>query len=267
MLVILSALIGLVCGSFVNAAAWRIHENTKNKKKLSILNGRSMCPDCRHQLAWYDLVPVFSWLELRGRCRYCKKAISVQYPLVEAVTAGLFVWSALIWNFSNNISYFMFVVWLLMLTSLALLAVYDIKWMILPNKVLTAVLILALIQLALLTIQNQSFYAVLTSISAAVLGGGFFYGLYALGKGKWMGGGDVKLVFCMGLILGLGKLGVALMLGFISAAVIGVAMIIAHKGSRKSLIPFGPFLIGATIIAQLYGQQLIGAYLRLAGIS
>jgi prepilin signal peptidase PulO-like enzyme (type II secretory pathway) len=225
-----------------------------------------MCPDCRHILAWYDLVPLFSWLWLGGKCRYCKKPISTQYPIVEALMAILFIWSYLVWNFSASLSYLLFGTWLLLVVALVILAVYDLKWMILPDKVMLAILVLAVIKIILASIQSGSWHTLLGYLVAALLGGGFFYALYALGKGKWMGGGDVKLVFCMGLILGLKGLGVALVLGFTSAAVISVLLIVLHKASRKSLIPFGPFLIAATFFAQLYGEQIFRAYLHLATI-
>src|SRR5580700_9634934 len=117
MIIVVLAVLGLCLGSFVNALVWRLHEQsnpkqkTKNKKQkakqlsaneLSILRGRSMCPDCHHQLAAKDLVPVISWLDLRGKCRYCHRPISIQYPLVELATAGLFVFSYFFWPLAFN---------------------------------------------------------------------------------------------------------------------------------------------------------------------
>ena len=98
--IIILAWLGLCAGSFVNALVWRLHEQKRSKKadkKLSILNGRSMCVHCRHELTWYDLIPLFSWLLLRGKCRYCKKPISWQYPIVELATAAVFVLSYIFW--------------------------------------------------------------------------------------------------------------------------------------------------------------------------
>ena len=102
MIIAVLAVLGLVFGSFVNAFAWRLHEQEslleKKKKpsakqlaKLSIVKGRSMCPECKHELAAKDLIPVFSWITLKGKCRYCGKPISWQYPAVELATALLFV--------------------------------------------------------------------------------------------------------------------------------------------------------------------------------
>src|SRR5262245_41082320 len=104
--VLILTVFGLCWGSFVNAFVWRLHELETNKrlsksqkKKLSILHGRSMCPDCHNELAWYDLLPVVSWLSLKGKCRYCGKPISWQYPFVEALTAALFVLSYVFWPY------------------------------------------------------------------------------------------------------------------------------------------------------------------------
>src|SRR5882762_114793 len=111
MIIVVLAILGLCFGSFVNAAVWRIYaqEQVKSKKlqvkkstNLSIVNGRSVCPHCEHELAAKDLMPVFSWLSLGGKCRYCKKPISRQYPLVELLTAVLFVFSYLYWPFTSG---------------------------------------------------------------------------------------------------------------------------------------------------------------------
>lgn len=132
---------GLCLGSFVNALVWRLHEQAKKQKKettLSITKGRSMCPHCRHNLSWRDLIPVFSWLRLRGKCRYCKKPISGQYPLVELMTATLFVGSYLFWPLDLQAvgDWTHFGLWLVILTGFMALLVYDLKWMLLPNRIM-----------------------------------------------------------------------------------------------------------------------------------
>lgn len=247
--------LGLLFGSFANAAVWRL----KVKKPLG--KDRSECPNCHHKLGVADLVPVFSWLWLRGRCRYCKKPISVQYPVVELLTAILFEWSYLAWDFSHFFSYLSFGGWLLILVGLVILAVYDLKWLEIPEKVLRLLVALQTGVLIASVIISQSFDYVGTRLVAAVFGFLFFYGLYAFGKGRWMGGGDVKLAFLMGLLLGVSNLLIAFFLAFNIAAIVSLVLMAAKKLRRKSLIPFGPFLITGTVIALLHGQQLLNLYI------
>jgi len=251
---------GLFFGSFINALVWRL----RNKK--SIARGRSICPKCKHQLKALDLLPVLSWLLLKGKCRYCKKPISVQYPIVELVTAVLFLLVFLDWQFITLSSYLLLAIWLGIAVVLTALAVYDLRWMLLPNKLIEILLYLALIQLFMMLILGE-LILVAKALFAAVLGGGFFYLLFAYSKGKWMGGGDVKLVFTMGLLLGLSKLAVALMVAFNSGAIIGMLLLASKKYTKKSLMPFGPFLILGVVIAQLYGNEIINWYLGLFTLS
>ncbi|HUC95914.1 MAG TPA: prepilin peptidase, partial [Candidatus Saccharimonadia bacterium] len=129
---------GLIFGSFINAFVWRINVKTKkinkNKVELSILKGRSMCPDCRHQLSALDLIPLLSWVGLRGKCRYCKKPISYQYPLVELLTALLFLLSYIYWPYKLDfLGYSLFAIWLIIILYFVSLAIYDIKYKLLPN--------------------------------------------------------------------------------------------------------------------------------------
>ena len=152
---------GLALGSFVNALVWRLHEQaqlnkpkgkSKTKKiltreQLSISKGHSMCPHCHNTLAPRDLVPVLSWLSLRGKCRYCHKPINWQYPAVEIATATLFIASYVFWPgegaFADLSSGINFIAWLAILTGFVALFVYDLKWMLLPNRLVYPMLLLA----------------------------------------------------------------------------------------------------------------------------
>jgi leader peptidase (prepilin peptidase)/N-methyltransferase len=102
LIVIALSILGLALGSFVNALVWRLHEQKKGKKGLSILHGRSVCPNCKHKLAWYDLIPVISWFTLKGKCRYCNKPISRQYPMVEIISGIVFAGSYIFWPETVN---------------------------------------------------------------------------------------------------------------------------------------------------------------------
>src|ERR1039458_5350883 len=141
---------GLIFGSFINALVWRIYIKTKtvnkDKAKFSILKGRSMCPNCHHQLAVLDLIPVFSWIGLEGKCRYCKKHIGFQYPLIEILTSLLFLFSYMYWPFKYNfLGYCLFILWLIILVYFISLALYDLKYKLLPNSLVYAVNILAFV--------------------------------------------------------------------------------------------------------------------------
>src|ERR1019366_3273222 len=196
MIVILLVVIGLCLGSFVNALVWRLHEQGKAKsvkrkvvsakklKELSVISGRSMCPNCKHQLAAKDLVPVFSWLALKGKCSYCQKPISVQYPIVELATAGLFAFSYYFWPLVfNGVGLFEFTVWLALLTGFIALAIFDFRYFLLPNKIVYPLIVLALIQVAVVTIWNRDATLLLGALWGVLLLGGGFLALFELSKG------------------------------------------------------------------------------------
>jgi leader peptidase (prepilin peptidase) / N-methyltransferase len=274
MLILFFALLGLLIGSLVNAVVWRLHEQSSARKsksgksdKLSIVSGRSMCPKCRHQLAAIDLIPVLSWLSLRGRCRYCRTPISVQYPMVELAMAVLYA----LLGFSltqvplSLVAWFEIAFWLYFLAVLAILAVYDWKWYILPDAVLLPAIVVGMIRLGALVALGYPLEFAVWALLAALVAGGSFYALVAVSRGKWMGGGDIKLVFLMGLILGGAKLVVALMIAFNAGAIVGLLLIALKRKNRNDHIPFGPFLVGGTIIALLYGQVIVDWYVKLNG--
>ena len=146
MIVVLLLVVGLCLGSFVNATVWRLHEqeesggkNKPDKKylaRLSIMRGRSMCTHCHHELAPKDLVPLFSWVSLKGKCRYCDKAIG-DNPLVEATLPLLFVASYIWWPVDiSGAQMVVFGLLLLVLTGLLALLVYDLRWMLLPDRLM-----------------------------------------------------------------------------------------------------------------------------------
>jgi len=254
-------LLGLAFGSFINAYVWRVHT------KRPIAKARSICPECKHQLNALELVPVVSWLMLRGKCRYCGKPISLQYPLVELLTAGLFVLSYLGLPKTGVINYVLLGFWLAQLVSLIALAIYDFKWMLLPNKMLLPAALIAILQIITHSYLDQAWAPILNSPAAAAAAGGFFYLLFGVSGGKWMGGGDVKLALVLGLILGLKNTLIGLLIGFNIAAIVSVVLIASKKMSRKDLIPFGPFLILGAIIAMLWGNWLWETYQQIFVLS
>ena len=222
-------LLGLAVGSFLNVVICRL------ENKEPIIFGRSHCPKCGAVLKWFDLIPLLSFLLQRGRCRYCHKKISFQYPMVEIFTGAIFL---LIFNFQFSIFN------LLIACFLIIIFVYDLKHYIIPDKVIFPAILLALVF-------NWS------NILSAVLASGFFLSLVLVSKGKWLGLGDVKLAALMGLILGWPNILLALFLSFLSGAIVGLGLIALGRKSIKSQIPFGPFLSGATVSIMLCSSNLL----------
>ena len=237
-------ILGLCIGSFVNCATYRLEK----KKKIT---GRSFCPSCKHTLSWRDLFPVFSFLLLRGKCRYCHKEISVQYPLVELATGILFMLLFVPQNITASIFYWIVSCFLI------IIFIYDLKHYIIPDKVLFPAIIITLIYRLF-----ENFTSLPNFLIAAIIASGFFLAIFLISQGRWMGFGDVKLAVLLGLLLGYPNIFVALFLAFFFGAIIGVILMVFEKKSLKSEIPFGPFLIVGTFVAMLYGNQIIQWYLN-----
>ena len=248
-------ILGLEVGSFLNVVIYRIH------KKESFLKGRSYCPHCRHKLNWYDLIPLLSFVFLKGKCRYCKKSISIQYPLVEIATGILFltIFKFLGINEFSFLSFQSIYLWyLLVIISISIIIfVYDLKHLLISDVLIySATGIVLLYRLINLQDLKISF---LSAIGAML----FFLFIFLISKGKWLGFGDVKLVFFMGLFLSFPNILVALFLSFLIGAIIGVAMISFKKGTLKSEVPFGPFLITGTYLALFFGEKIVDWYMNL----
>jgi len=232
---------GLCVGSFLNVVINRLETGE------SFVRGRSRCPKCQTTLAWFDLIPLASFFFLRGKCRRCDQKISWQYPLVELTAGLLFVYLA--YYFSNlDLFYYLVIV-----SFLIVIFVYDLKHYLIPDSVVYPAI---LISLAFVLIKSPSFWPIVYSLFGAA-----FFGLIVLiSREKWMGAGDIKLAILMGLILGWPNILVALMLAFISGAIVGIFLIISKKKRIKSEVPFAPFLCLTTLITLIYGSQIINWY-------
>lgn len=229
MILLSSFVFGLVFGSFLNVVVYRL------KTRQSIYFGGSFCPECKTQLKWYDLIPLLSFIYLRGRCRYCQKNISWQYPIVEFLSGLIWVFIPLdkggLWGVFN-FSYYIFI-----LSIFLVIAVYDFKWRIIPDKIVYPAIAVALVY-------NFNISSLITAVVAFL----FFFLIYFFSKGKAMGLGDAKLAFLIGLFLSFPLAIVAFILAFIIGAIFGIMLIGLGKKSLKSQIAFGPFLVlGATI--------------------
>jgi len=264
-------LIGLCLGSFVNALVWRLHKQLTAKKQISkeysISRGRSMCVNCGHKLGFMDLIPVLSWLSLYGRCRYCKKRISPQYPIVELITAILFMTSYVFWPKDiTGLEIAVFTSWLVLLVGFMALAVYDFKWMLLPNKIVFPLYLAGLVFAGARLFQADSWTTFFFEVaSATLIGGGIFWVLYQISRGKWIGGGDVKIGFLLGLLSGTP---VSAMLLLFFASLLGTVysaptLIGGGRARGSAKIPFGPFLLVGCYIAVVFGQRIVDWYLSL----
>lgn len=286
---------GLAVGSFLNVVIYRLEtgesilfqglaEDRPRHLPRSVLGNlgklsRSYCPKCRTTLRWYDLIPVFSFLVLKGRCRYCHKKISWQYPIVEITTGLLFL---LIFNPVFNTGQFSIfnLIYLLFITScLIVIFVYDLKHYIIPDKIvywaggvtliyqvvrafdfgLTSFGLRSGNKIAPLLFPElvEGFRGLLPYLLSASGAFIFFFSIVAITKGKGMGLGDVKLAALMGLVLGWPQILLALFLAFLSGALVGLSLIAVGSKTLKSQIPFGPFLSAGTIFTILFGSRII----------
>jgi leader peptidase (prepilin peptidase)/N-methyltransferase len=240
-----AALFGLLIGSFLNVVAWRLPRGE------SLVKPRSKCPGCATQLKAYDNIPVVSWLVLRGRCRGCGEKISARYPVVEAVTAALYVLVvALKWGDVLQMT-----LGLVLVTFLVPIAVIDLDLKIIPNKLTAPAAVLAV---ALGAVLEPSY---LPEQLAAGAGALIFFLAPTLIHQKGMGMGDVKLVAVLGLYLGR-AVAPAIFIALILGVVVGAA-VIASKGvsdGRRTKVPFGPFLAIGALVAFFVGDGIVDSY-------
>ncbi len=232
-------ILGLSVGSFLNAVIYRL------EKKKPISFDRSHCPHCRAVLKWHDLIPVISFILFSGKCRYCRKRISFQYPLVELAAGLLFLITFNSFGYSLVALYY-----LIIISFLIIIFVYDFRHYLIPDKIIYPAIIIAFLYL----FSEKDF---ISHFLSAILASGFFLLLVLISKGKWIGLGDVKLAFLMGLVLGWPGILIALFISFFSGAIAGLTLIVLGKKKMKSEIPFGPFLVGSTILVIFLNQYLV----------
>lgn len=244
---------GLFVGSFLNILVDRIPRGE------AFVKGHSHCEFCKKNLKWYDLIPVFSFVFLQGKCRYCKHPLSFYYPIIETFTGILFALTFLIIPFYSII----LVLYNLFIVSCFIVIFFsDLKSGIIPDKILLPAVI---ITFPYLLIVNPSSFIINLFCGLGALF--FFFALFLITKGKGMGLGDVKLAFLLGLVLGFPAIILALYLAFLTGAIVGIILIIwRKKRSLKETIPFGPFLITGTIIGLFFGDLIIPKILIYLGL-
>lgn len=230
---------------------------------------RSRCLHCHHELAWYDLIPLVSWVNTKGKCRYCKKPIGTFEPLMELGTAAAFVlfysWYSSVF-YENPAFWPILVLWVVALTMLTILFAYDAKWYILPDRIVFPLIgVGAVIATVTIVTLPNPLQALASTAGAVAILGGLYLVLWLVSRGQWVGFGDVKLGVALGLLLVDWKLALlALFLANLIGTLLVLPGLITRKLDRKAHIPFGPLLIAGFFIALLYGTQLIQWYNELS---
>lgn len=257
-------LFGLIIGSFLNCLVWRIH------KKESAW-GRSYCPRCKSLIAWFDNVPVLSFLFLRGKCRKCKKAISWQYPIVELVTGGLFVAAFLVNQESgimNQADLFtlipnsLFLIQLVfdwfIISVLIMVFIFDLRWYIIPDIVTLPAIVIALAYQLIFNIQIWQNIAI-----SGIIGLGFFLVQFLISRGKWIGGGDLRLGLLMGIVLLWPKIFAAIVVSYLLGSFVGIYLLATRKKGFGSKLPLGTFLVPGTLLIMFFGDEIVEWYVSL----
>ncbi len=237
--------IGLCVGSFLNVAIFRVHEGEQ------MVRGRSKCMTCEEPLGPKDLVPVLSYIALKGRCRKCKAVVSWQYPAIELVTGLLFV---VLYRLHGMEMVLLrdavFVAYLI------IIFVYDLRYMYILDKFTIPAMIVAV--LANLWLGIIPAWSIL--VGGLVLAG-FFLTQFLVSRGTWVGGGDIRMGALMGFMLGLTHGLVALFLAYVLGGLVGGYLLATGKVDRKTPIPFGTFLAVGTLLMLLSGDSIISWYL------
>lgn len=224
---------GLILGSFLSVLierwpGWQ-----------GVGRGRSRCPHCQHVLAWYDLVPLVSWAILAGRCRACKATISLSYPAMELVMAsvfGILIWQTPLVDLETFGTLFM-------LFGFVALFFFDLRWMVLPDALLAPMAVVALL---------MQWSSLQTALPSALVMLVLFGVLYLLGRGRWLGLGDVKMAAVIGLFFSLRGALTITMVAIWAGAAVGLMLVVLGKATRKTALPFGAFWAMASIAAILW---------------
>jgi leader peptidase (prepilin peptidase)/N-methyltransferase len=238
-------LIGLAIGSFLNVLIYRI------PLKLSVSRGNSFCPKCNHKLSWLDLFPVFSYIFLRAKCRYCKAPISFRYPLVEIINAVCYLAIYLIFGL-NLIS----LCYAVFCTSLIVLAFIDIDHKIIPDRFNIIIGICGILLLFLshdVSVLDRVIGLFAVSIPLLIV--------FLITGG--MGEGDIKLFAVCGFVLGWKLILLTMLFASIFAAIFGIILMVNKKATRKTEIPFGPYIAFAAIASLFFGNNLLNSYFSL----
>lgn len=237
-------LYGIVIGSFLNVCIYRI------PRMESIVSTRSHCMNCGYQLKWYDLVPILSYLFLRGKCRSCGKPISIQYPIIEMLNGIIYIIIFQKFGFSYTT-----ILYCLVASALLVLSVIDFRIYEIPDGINGLLGGIAVIRVVL-DLRNLSLYLI-----GFFCVSGFLFLIYLISKGSAIGGGDIKLMAVGGLLLGYQQIFVAFLLGCILGSILHLLRMKISKEDR--VLAFGPYLSMGIFLSMLYGERIATWYLNL----
>ncbi len=265
MFIFVSALlfvIGAIVGSFLNVVIYRTVTGE------NWIMGRSHCETCGKKIAWFDNIPLFSYVVLQGKCRACKAPISISHPVIEFLTGSLFVW----WYWGGTLffrltqqpfHYIQPLFWLIVGITLLIIFFADSLYTIIPDEAIIFLTGLTLIYRIILTLSGVMQPLDFVRTIASAVGCCGFFALLWYGSGKrGMGFGDVKFAIPFALLLGWPDVLIGTFLSFLIGAAIAIALMLAKKKKMKQTIPFGPFMVTALVITLLWGNQLLQWYLR-----
>ncbi len=242
--------IGLGFGSFASVVIHRLHTRQKG-----IFLGRSKCPKCKHKLDAIDLIPVFGAIINKFKCKYCKKKISLHYPILELVMGSGFLATSILVSFD---SLWLLLYYLIITFVFVLLSFYDIFFQEIPDEISVPTIILTGVVAYFGHLHEPK--SLLIGFLIPVL----FFGLLFVGSGgRWLGGGDVRIGAIMGFLLGWPNIITGLFFGYLLGSIYSAIGLISGKLNRKTPIPFGPFLFSGAYIALFWGHDIIGWYLGL----
>jgi len=280
---ILLFIFGLVFGSFLNVVIFRYSPKVEADSRgsfLKTIGGRSHCMNCRKTLKWYELVPILSFLFLRGKCGECKTLISWQYPLVEFLTGLSFVAPFYLMNGGLADAYAIprGIIWLLVFMAFWVIWFIDFKHYIIPDELVFFIALLGFANIFLktfyqgITMFNDSFlggYSLIFNFSnfiwinhllGAVVATVIFGLIIILSKGRGMGMGDLKLISALGLLMGWPDIIFVIIFSFLTGALASFYLLIRKEKTMKSRIPFGPFIILGSLLTIFFGHQILEWY-------
>ncbi|TRM12947.1 prepilin peptidase [Lentibacillus cibarius] len=239
-------LLGLIFGSFFHVVGSRVPQ------QQPFTNDRSACPNCQRTLSWYELIPVLSYMLQRGQCRHCKKPITFTYPAAELATGVLFTLSYAEVGFRPEL-----ITAILLMAMLVILFISDMSFMLIPNSILLFFLPLFIIMRII-----QPLDPWWASITGAFVGLAIIALIILVSNGG-MGAGDMKLFGVLGIVLGVEKTLLTFFLSCMIGAIIGAVLLLFKIIDHKQPVPFGPYIVLATIVTYFYGESLINWYVNL----